>query len=32
MEALLDPAKAIETVRILREFVHKRVAELEKQG
>ena len=31
-EALLDPVKAIETVRILREFVNNRVAELEKQG
>lgn len=30
-EMLLDPPEAIETVRILREFVEKRVAELEKQ-
>jgi hypothetical protein len=29
---LLNPAEAIETVRILREFVVKRVAELERES
>jgi HEPN domain-containing protein len=31
-DVFLDPAKAIETVRIIREFVHGRVAELERQA
>lgn len=31
-EVVLDRVKAIETVRIMREFVHRRVVELEKVG
>jgi HEPN domain-containing protein len=31
-EVLLDTVTAVETVRILREFVHQRVAELEREG
>jgi HEPN domain-containing protein len=31
-EVFLDREKTIETVRMLREFVHKRVAELEQEG